>query len=772
MTYRWISLLLGSLLLIASLSPAAAAEPSSIKLTVQPFFEGRYRAGNWIPFRITVANDGPDLNTTVSVQAGTSFATPLELPGGAEKSVVLYARPLDEIRRTATVRVLVSGVELAKAEAQIKGVSSVTRVVGYISQQTFTLPLPEAQADTYKIEHVAVQPADLPDRSEGLSMFDALVIDGAPLTNLGDKQRQALSDWVRLGGQIVLGGTNLQATLNQMPEPLRSATVAAEVPRGAISLLPGLAEDRAPSAIELIGKPNTRVIATSGTASVGVQQQFGQGKVTALGFSLSAPELAQISEPMLFWENVTTFRVSATDLQQMQQVDDVQAQQFASALTLLPVLAVPPLMTLIVVLSFYVLIIGPGLYLVLRRLDRQAWGWVAVPLVTILFSLGAYGYGLSLRGNDTVLNQISIVEPIAGRARVRTYGGIFSPRTQTYQIKATDDALVEPIVGSEFGGPLSGGQYLQGSGSIEDLGVPQWSMRTFMAQQMMDAAPLEARLTIEGAALRGTVRNTGAEPINDVALVHDVQVAKIGNLQPGESRPVELALDDGATFDRNVGIGGVLLDGKANNFNRAGRLPVDVQMQQTMVDTIFNPLFDPPKGPVVVGWINSSPLQITINPARAQHQQLTLVVAAVELSIRENGSFGLANGWFNPTFEARGSGIGGPCVTRFSDGWYMDTGTLTSTMHLPAVLQPQDVHQATLRVERDGAPSVLKLSVYDWQAGQWVEQALAKNSATLNEPERYLSSAGLLRAQVTSIGDSSKGGGCVGVTLQIEGKRQ
>lgn len=774
MTYRWISLLLGSLLLLTGFHPLQATDATSIKLTVQPFFEGNYRAGNWIPFQITVSNDGPDLSATISLQAGTSFATNLELPRGAEKRVILYARPLDEIRRVATVRVLMSGAELAKVETPIKGLSAATPVVGYIVQQAVTLPLPEAQAGTPKIAQIPLQPDDVPERSEGLAMFDALVIDGAPLTRLSDKQQQALTDWVRLGGQLVIGGADLQAALAQMPETLRIATAGGAAPSGPISLLPQLTAEQTPAATEVVGAAGARSIATIGTTTVGVQQQFGVGQISVLGFSLAAPELGLLRDAALFWDNAAILRVSTTDLQQMQQSDDLQAQQFASVLTLLPVLAVPPLTTLALMLGLYLLTIGPGLYLLLRRLDRQAWGWLAVPAVTMVFSLGAYGYGLRLRGSDTILNQISIVESSAGRSRVRTYAGIFSPRTQTYQINTSADALVEPVMSGEFSGgaPLSTGQYLQGSGSIKDLGVPQWSMRMFAAEQMLDVQPLEAKLTVDGSTLRGTVLNTSTEPISDTALVHDVQVVKIGTLQPGESRSVELALDGGAAFDRNIGIGGMLLDGKANSFNRAGQLPIDVRMQQTMLDTIFNPFFGPPKGPLVVGWASSGPLPVTLNATGAQHQQLTLVIAKAEVTLNESGSFSLGQGWFNPSFEADGLGVGGPCVTRFSDGWYIDNGTLTSTMRLPAGIRPTQVSQATLRAERDGPPSDLKLAVYDWQSGQWVEQTLERNTAALSEPERYFSSAGLLRARVESTGDSAKGGGCVGVDLQIEGTRQ
>ncbi|MBV9792098.1 MAG: hypothetical protein JOZ51_28185, partial [Chloroflexi bacterium] len=728
MTYRWISIVLGSLLLLTGFRPLQTTDAASIKLTVQPFFEGNYRAGNWIPFRITVANEGQDLSATVTLQAGTSFAANLELPRGAEKSLILYARPLDEIRRVATVRVLTSGAELAKVETPIKGVNAAAPVVGYISQQAVTLPQPAAPPATPKIAHLPIQPGELPDRSEALSMFDALVIDGAPLTGLTATQQQALTDWVRLGGQLVIGGTDLQATLAQLPENLRAATVGGAAPGGQISLLPELTAEQTPAAIEVRGAAGTRSIATAGATTVGVQQQFGQGQISVLGFSLSAPELGLLPDAALVWENVATLHVSTTDLQQMQQTDDVQAQQFASVLTLLPVLAVPPMTTLAIVLGLYLLIIGPGLYLLLRRLDCQAWGWVAVPLVTIVFSLGAYGYGLRLRGSDTILNQISIVESIAGRSRVRTYAGIFSPRTQTYQIKTSPEALIEPIVGGDFGGgaPLSPGQYLQDSGSIKDLGVPQWSMRMFAAEQMLDVQPIEAKMTIDRATLRGTVRNTSTEPIANAALVHGTQIVNIGTLPPGESREVELALDGGAAFDRNTGIGNVLLGEKNNSFNRAGQLPIDVRMQQTMVDTIFNPLFEPPAAPVVVGWINSGPLPVALEPMRAQHQQLTLIVATAEITLSENGSFALTQSWFDPTFEASGSNVGGPCITRFSDGWYIDVGTLTSTMRLPADIEASDVSQATLRVERDGAPTVLKLSAYDWQSGQWVEQQLER----------------------------------------------
>jgi hypothetical protein len=111
----------------------------------------------------------------------------------------------------------------------------------------------------------------------------------------------------------------------------------------------------------------------------------------------------------------------------------------------LPALALPPLTTLALLLIAYIVLVSPVLYLLLRRLDRLAWAWVAIPALTLFFSAVAYGYGLHIRGNEVVLNEISIVQPVGGRAHVRTYAGIFSPTMRSYDVMIDGDALTCPL---------------------------------------------------------------------------------------------------------------------------------------------------------------------------------------------------------------------------------------------------------------------------------------------------------------------------------------
>ena len=63
------------------------------------------------------------------------------------------------------------------------------------------------------------------------------------------------------------------------------------------------------------------------------------------------------------------------------------------------------------------LLIGPINYLVLERLDRREWAWVTMPVLIVVFAVGAYGFGSLLRGSDVIVNEVAIVRGAPGRDR-------------------------------------------------------------------------------------------------------------------------------------------------------------------------------------------------------------------------------------------------------------------------------------------------------------------------------------------------------------------
>lgn len=765
---------------IAAFVPRQAlAEPSKqdsadIQLSVQPFFEGNYRFGSWLPLRITVANSGTDIDATISMvtPSGPSYETPVELPRGANKTLVLYTQPTGTFRRTATVRVMVDGQQVKQAETQINGFTSNTQMFGILSEQPLTLAVPGGNPQTQKIESIKIDRVDLPARAEGLSMFDVIMIDGAPLADLAAEQQLALADWVRAGGQVVVGGTKLDVVLTQLPEQFRIATIGEAVSTGPISILPELSATIA-HATELIAAEGALPVATSGATVVGVQREFGAGRITLLGFSLSAPELTNVPAKSPAWTQILKLRSDAPEQWGMQPPAEMQAQQLGFALTTLPVLARPPLGLLIGLLGAYILIVGPGLYFLLRRLDRQAWGWVAIPLVTLLFALGAYGYGLQMRGDDIILNQISIVEPAEGRSRVRSFGGIFSPRTTTYQVKSQGDALFKPMIGGDFG-PMPtqtiGGHFVQGGNGVRDLQVAQWSMNTFAAEHMIDGEPLVAEVILADGVLRGSVRNTGTLPLQDVAVFQGSRVAKIGTLQPGESKDVELKLpnNDPITF---MGPISMQLLSDQWDFNKPAIAPTDVRMKQTILDAMFSTPYGGSTAPTAIGWMEQAPLGITVESGRVKQQQTSLVIASAAVSYASNTEISVPRGWISPQHEVTMVNGGGPCISQFGNGWYLDTGVMTSTLQLPPTLQSLNINEATVFVQSEGPlPPTMKVDLFDWQGSEWIAQPDTLTTFPVSDTERFISDNAAVKVRLNLQNALQGGGGCLTTSLSLKGQ--
>lgn len=772
MQQRLVILLLCSLIFLAGVQPIFAAAPgetAAIQLTVQPFFDSAYRAGKWLPLGVTLTNSGTDVTARVAVHTNATYETVLELPRGAKKSAVLYIRPLGAFQLTETVQVLVDGVEVASVEVPLKAVSASRALFGLLTEQPLTLTLPGGDQPFERVASLPLTTADLPERGEGLSMFDVLVIDGAPLTGLSAAQQQALTDWVRMGGQLVIGGSKLEQVLSQLPEPLRAGTSGPTLPPQPLALLPELASDT-PAITTLIAAESAAVVARAEGKPIVVQRELGTGQVTLLGFSLAARELAALPQQSSFWSQIVALPSVSGQINGMQSPEEARAQQFGMALMTLPVLAMPPLGILAGLLAAYVLVIGPGLYLVLRRLDRQAWGWVAIPAVTLVFSLGAYGYGLRLRGNDLILNQLTVVTPGAGYSRMRSYAGLFSPRSAAYDIQSSSDALFQPLPNINFAGVQTAGgnaNFVQGSAGVRALNVTQWSMSSFIAEQMIEGTPLTAELTLSGNMLRGTVRNTGQAPVRDTTLFYQTHIIDVGDLAPGESRPLQLDLAAPAQKLWDGPLSMMLLRNKWD-FSKPVQPPADVRMQQMTLDALIGSALDAPAEPTLLGWLDQAPITLTVERSRVQHQQNTIIMLPVPVGYDSSVPLSLPPGWIKPIFESS-SPTSGPCITQFGSGWYMESGSVTSTLQIPPAARALPIAQATLQIQVDGPQSKLKLELYDWLAGQWQTQPEGQTTILLDDSARYLGEVGTLLLRIELQGDQGKGSGCISPTLTIQG---
>jgi hypothetical protein len=210
------------------------------------------------------------------------------------------------------------------------------------------------------------------------------------------------------------------------------------------------------------------------------------------------------------------------------------------------------------------------------------------------------------------------------------------------------------------------------------------------------------------------------------------------------------------------------------DFNKPVQPPAEVRMQMMVLDAMFSTPYDRATEPMVLGWLDQAPIALEVSDGRIHKQQLALVMGAANVSFAQDERVKLPRGWLKSTVESSVMS-GGPCMSQFGNGWYMDTGVLTSTVQLPPMMQSVKVDKATVFFHMEGpAPATQTIDIYDWSASNWVTKDNITNSAELEQPERFISQNGQVKMRLDwqNAGMAGRGGGCVALDLSVEGVNQ
>ncbi|UCC64132.1 MAG: hypothetical protein JSV36_03475, partial [Anaerolineae bacterium] len=397
------------MLLGLGLVPAAVADgpPPGLTMEVEAAFDGHFKYGEWLPVWVRLENSGPELQAEIRIRltggwGATTFARPVALPTGSRKQVPVYILP-NNFSHELKVE-LVSGEDvLAGQKILARPQPNHTYLVGLVALERGALSLilgaslpgqerPKALVD--------LSLADLPERAEGLRSFDCLVLNDVDTAPLTPEQGAALETWVREGGRLVIGGGagGVRAVVG-LPTSLLLLT-----PQGLAELdaLPGLVDFARTEAIRVpgpfvvaIGEAGAgRTLAAQGDRPLVREHAVGEGYVDFVALDLTTSPFDAWTGTAAFWERLLSPGAAYPEwLPPDMSPRQMKAGQMAQALSNLPALDLPSIRGLGLLLASYVLLVGPVNYFLLRWRSRLHWAWVTIPLITVVFSVGAFGLG-------------------------------------------------------------------------------------------------------------------------------------------------------------------------------------------------------------------------------------------------------------------------------------------------------------------------------------------------------------------------------------------
>lgn len=209
----------------------------------------------------------------------------------------------------------------------------------------------------------------------------------------------------------------------------------------------------------------------------------------------------------------------------------------------------------------YIILIGPVDYFFLRNVVRRMeWTWVTFPLIVVLVCAGAYFLAYALKGDQIRVNQIDLVDVDAasGQMRGASWMNVFSPRMASFKFsmepqgvdgKALPDSRVLMgwlgLMGSGVGGMNSHadrsalwGNHFSYAADLDALdGVPiqVWSTKSLTARWSAGSAACPAAdLTESDRTLTGSITNTLPFTLRECAVLYGGSAYEIGTMAPGQ----------------------------------------------------------------------------------------------------------------------------------------------------------------------------------------------------------------------------------------------
>lgn len=717
-------------LTLSGLIPPVAAQ-EAIGLAVTPAFDGSYAPDRWLPLSIVLRNNGPATRVLVAAELPntvTRSSINLDLPGATDTTATLYVA-MDRQARSIRVSVERGGSTITEQQLEVRPREG-ERMLALVAGDPFTLSLPRRQDQlSSPFNLFELSPSDLPDRPAGLSSLSLILLGDPGAVQLQPAQAIALVAWVCNGGHLIIsGGSAAAPALALLPQDLHVAEIG---PSAQLDPTP-LAEYSGSSALsQLAGvtlRPSPDALSFGPAARpLWAQRDIGAGRVTQLAFDPAQGEIRGWPGAPALWDKLLQpVRYYNSGPGTDTTPSQIRGLILSGSLANLPAINLPDPGPLFLLLVFYTVLIGPGMALLLRRIDRQSAGWVLLPSVALLiFGLGT-AMALAQRPDERIINQVSLVEQIdANTASVQTAMGVLSPRDERYQFGLDPAALTRPLpAASSRDMTISSARsdLSQNRGDLE-FNVEAWKLQGLLTESLVDLPLLDAQITMSETAIEATVRNTTGRRLRDVALAYGGQVVSVGDLEPdtvgkatwppppgpnAEGPPVGTPLSVlllGDELEAGRGIGGML---DRRTLIREALINAAVIRGSQGEDP----------GPLVLAWLDQSPLAFGANVSGAASQQISLLVSRPHIS--GSGVVLVPQGWLrldpgvnrlNTCSGSRGRGI------------VPSPAPLNLVFQLPADLAAirAESIEFLIESERTWPSSGVRLELYDWQDERWVE---------------------------------------------------
>ena len=364
-----------------------------------------------------------------------------------------------------------------------------------------------------------------PEDKSLLKTLGIIIINDYNTENLNKNQLNALKEWIKDGGNLVIGtGTNHQKTLTGLKG------LVGEFDSGSKSL----------------SEENFTVLHN---------KVLDKGNITILSFDVGMSSFLEWQGNRDFIIDLISKYVPLGNYTNQ----DESYETINNIVETIPVEKEPQIKTMrlvFILLIFLVLII---IYLVLKKLNKKEKMWISIPVISLMFIIFMYIFGSGSGLKNTLLNSISITQlsKDSDFGTTKSTVGIVGAKGNSVEVIADKERYIDA---NGLDRNTNYKKYKDGEIILEStLGIGKESKVRFKNDSNDNSKVLnleeKVKLDIKTDDIHtdpekiiGKINNNSNINLEDVVLLYGNSYYRIGNLQQKEIKDINIKLEDLKTF--------------------------------------------------------------------------------------------------------------------------------------------------------------------------------------------------------------------------------
>lgn len=415
-------------------------------------------------FQVEVRNKGEDFDGTVRLlfdgtneDIGCAYDRKITIPAGGEKqyTVTVLYNDMMRVRTTGMLAFLDEKGHVLKTErfqnplkGQVTGVS-----VGILSDHPDKLGWMDMRGERYFIRNsgypISLMEVNKENLEKTLDKLYFLVIDQYDVSSLGNDTVKKIEKWVSAGGWLLIGtGERAEETLGAF-SPNFTGVTCGEITAAGEENSAHTAEqtqtafyDYYDSGIDLSAMAMAELIGQNASYESNIFPGWvtmqGKGSVLVSAFSFGEDEMKKAGSSLC--SDIYDEAVCNSSGTNQYQTDSDWGYMGRDAFA-----AIDHRNTRVnfswlkILIICYVIMVGPLVYLLLRKKKKSEWYWAAVPVLGIFFIGMVYLFGQNLRVHGTQTYSVS-VQNVDGKdtQKLDTYYLAYHSGLKPWDISLTD----------------------------------------------------------------------------------------------------------------------------------------------------------------------------------------------------------------------------------------------------------------------------------------------------------------------------------------------